>query len=172
MQLPRRDRMAHSSSAPLKTSTRFAPALKRPLPLAKEERAIGPSLLRTLVLPDEVERWSLTTLREKIVKIGAKVYSFARNALSQNCRTREARGRRNGHTLAFPAGRGAYRSRAKPPAMRCPKNVVVTGSPSDPVGPNIELLGALCPIANCRPASPCWNVRSLNSTPSCGEPVF
>jgi len=84
--------MARSSSAPLKTSTRFAPALKRPLPLAKEERAIGPSLLRTLVLPDEVERWSLTTLREKMVKIGAKVYSFARNALSQNCRTREARG--------------------------------------------------------------------------------
>jgi hypothetical protein len=26
---------------------------------------------RTLVLPDEVERWSLTTLREKVVKIGA-----------------------------------------------------------------------------------------------------
>jgi len=33
---------------------------------------------RTLVLPDEVERWSLTTLREKVVKIGARVISHAR----------------------------------------------------------------------------------------------
>jgi hypothetical protein len=29
--------------------------------------------MRTLVLPEEVEHWSLTTLREKLVKIGAKV---------------------------------------------------------------------------------------------------
>ncbi len=28
---------------------------------------------RTLALPKEVEHWSLTTLREKLVKIGAKV---------------------------------------------------------------------------------------------------
>jgi len=33
---------------------------------------------RTLVLPDEVARWSLTTLREKVVKIGARVISHAR----------------------------------------------------------------------------------------------
>ena len=31
------------------------------------------NFFRTLVLPDEVERCSLTTLREKVVKIGAKV---------------------------------------------------------------------------------------------------
>ncbi len=31
------------------------------------------NFLRTLALPDEVEHWSLTTLREKLVKIGAKV---------------------------------------------------------------------------------------------------
>ena len=29
--------------------------------------------MRTLVLPDAVEQWSLTTLREKLVKIGAKI---------------------------------------------------------------------------------------------------
>ncbi len=28
---------------------------------------------RTLALPQEVEHWSLTTLREKLIKIGAKV---------------------------------------------------------------------------------------------------
>ncbi len=33
---------------------------------------------RTLALPDEVEHWSLATLREKLVKIGAKVVRHGR----------------------------------------------------------------------------------------------
>jgi hypothetical protein len=36
------------------------------------------NFFRTLVLPDEVEQWSLTMLREKVVKIGAKVIAHAR----------------------------------------------------------------------------------------------
>jgi Transposase DDE domain group 1 len=36
------------------------------------------NFLRTLALPDEIERWSLTTLRENVVKIGAKVISHGR----------------------------------------------------------------------------------------------
>ena len=39
------------------------------------------TVFRTLVLPDEVERWPLTTLREKVVKIGAKVVAHARYTL-------------------------------------------------------------------------------------------
>ena len=35
-------------------------------------------LMRTLALPKEVEHWSLTTIREKLVKIGAKVVSHGR----------------------------------------------------------------------------------------------
>jgi hypothetical protein len=31
------------------------------------------SLLRTLALPGEVAQWSLTTLREKLVKVGARI---------------------------------------------------------------------------------------------------
>ena len=31
------------------------------------------NFLRTLALPDEVEQWSLTTLREKLIKNGARV---------------------------------------------------------------------------------------------------
>jgi hypothetical protein len=31
------------------------------------------SILRTLALPEAVEHWSLTTLREKLIKIGATV---------------------------------------------------------------------------------------------------
>src|SRR5687767_6059144 len=41
------------------------------------------NFFRTLVLPDEVERWSLTTLREKVVKIGAKVITHARYTMFQ-----------------------------------------------------------------------------------------
>ena len=41
------------------------------------------NFFRTLVLPHEVERWSLTTLREKVVKIGAKVVTHARYTVFQ-----------------------------------------------------------------------------------------
>ncbi len=36
------------------------------------------NIMRTLALPKEVEHWSLTTLRAKLVKIGAKVVSHGR----------------------------------------------------------------------------------------------
>ena len=36
------------------------------------------NFLRTLVLPEAVEHWSLTTLREKLIKIGAKVVRHGR----------------------------------------------------------------------------------------------
>ena len=34
--------------------------------------------MRTLALPQSVEHWSLTTLRDKLVKIGAKVVRHGR----------------------------------------------------------------------------------------------
>ena len=36
------------------------------------------NFMRTLALPEEVEHWSLTTRREKLVKTGAKVVSHGR----------------------------------------------------------------------------------------------
>ncbi|MDP6874411.1 MAG: transposase, partial [Alphaproteobacteria bacterium] len=36
------------------------------------------NFMRTLALPKEVEHWSLTTLREKLVKIGGKVVHHGR----------------------------------------------------------------------------------------------
>ena len=36
------------------------------------------NFMRTLALPKTVEHWSLTTLREKLIKIGAKVVSHGR----------------------------------------------------------------------------------------------
>lgn len=41
------------------------------------------NFLRTLALPEEMEGWSLTTIREKVVKIGAKVITHARYAVFQ-----------------------------------------------------------------------------------------
>ena len=41
------------------------------------------NFFRTLVLPDEIERWSPITLREKVVKIGAKVITHARYTVFQ-----------------------------------------------------------------------------------------
>ena len=41
------------------------------------------NFLRTLALPREIERWSLTSLREKVVKIGAKVIAHARFTVFQ-----------------------------------------------------------------------------------------
>ena len=41
------------------------------------------NLMRTLVLPDAVEQWSLTTLREKLVKIGAKIVRHGRYIVFQ-----------------------------------------------------------------------------------------
>ena len=36
------------------------------------------NFLRTLALPDGIEKWSLTSLREKLVKIGAKLVIHGR----------------------------------------------------------------------------------------------
>jgi hypothetical protein len=41
------------------------------------------NFLRTLALPDEIERWSLTSLRENVVKTGAKVVAHARYTVFQ-----------------------------------------------------------------------------------------
>ena len=41
------------------------------------------NFLRTLALPEEVERWSLTTLREKLVKIGARIVRHGRYVVFQ-----------------------------------------------------------------------------------------
>jgi len=41
------------------------------------------NFLRRLALPRTVKHWSLTTLREKLVKIGAKVVSHSRYVVFQ-----------------------------------------------------------------------------------------
>ena len=62
------------------------------LPRLSAQRSAAPAprpglqpcqLLRTLGLPEEVEHWSLTTLREKLVKIGARIVRHGRYVVFQ-----------------------------------------------------------------------------------------
>ena len=72
-------------------SSRFgAPIKNLGLTMAYPEMAplvhlVGSSVALEILLgvSDEIERWSLTTLREKVVKIGAKVISHGRYLVSQ-----------------------------------------------------------------------------------------
>ena len=41
------------------------------------------NFLRTLALPEQVKQWSITTLRDKLVKIGAKVVRHGRSVIFQ-----------------------------------------------------------------------------------------
>jgi Transposase DDE domain group 1 len=41
------------------------------------------NFLRTLALPEEIEHWSLTTLREMLVKIGARIVRHGRYVVFQ-----------------------------------------------------------------------------------------
>ncbi len=41
------------------------------------------NFLRTLALPEEVAQWSLTTLREKLIKIGARIVRHGRYVVFQ-----------------------------------------------------------------------------------------
>ncbi len=49
------------------------------------------NFMRTLALPKEVAHWSMTTLREKLVKIGAKVVSHGRYVTFQLAEVAEPR---------------------------------------------------------------------------------
>ncbi len=50
------------------------------------------NFMRTLALPDEVSHWSLTTLREKLIKIGAKVVRHGRYITFQLAEVAVSRG--------------------------------------------------------------------------------
>ena len=41
------------------------------------------NFLRTLALPEQVKQWSMTTLRDRLVKIGAKILRHGRSVIFQ-----------------------------------------------------------------------------------------
>ena len=50
--------------------------------LLRRQRSLG-NFMRTLALPEAVKQWSLMSLREKLMKIGAKVVRHGRYVISQ-----------------------------------------------------------------------------------------
>ena len=51
--------------------------------LAVALAAAAARALRTLALPDEVAQWTLTTLREKLIKVGARIVRHGRYVVFQ-----------------------------------------------------------------------------------------
>jgi Transposase DDE domain group 1 len=64
------------------------------------------NFMRTLALPQSVEHWSLA-LRDKLVKIGAKVVRHGRYVTFQLAEVADDRGGRGGHGGECPSGRTA-----------------------------------------------------------------
>jgi len=50
------------------------------------------NFLRTLALPEEVKQWSMTTLRDRLVKIGAKIVRHGRSVVFQMAEVMVSRG--------------------------------------------------------------------------------
>jgi hypothetical protein len=70
------------------------------------------NFLRTLALPDEVRQWSLTTLRERLVKIGARIVRHGRSVVFQMAEVMVPRG-------MFREILAAVAALRPPPAARC-----------------------------------------------------
>ena len=76
--------------------------------------------LRTLALPQEVEHWSLTNLREKLIKIGARIVRHGRYVVFQLAEVAVPHAVRRDPAPDRPAA-------AKPaaaPSMRIPDDIV------------------------------------------------
>jgi hypothetical protein len=120
------------------------------------------NFMRTLALPKEVEHWSLTTIREKLVKIGAKVVAHGRYVTFQMAEVavprdlfrdilrridqlrrpvrqwperREKRGRAGDRCVRMRQNRPGIGRRTRPvrPIRRCSGSRTVHGSPIRPV---------------------------------------
>jgi hypothetical protein len=70
------------------------PALRRQCSAAAASCAgIQPAnFLRSLALPAEVSQWSMTTLRERLVKIGARIVRHGRSTIFQMAEVMVPRG--------------------------------------------------------------------------------
>src|SRR5215469_15811053 len=70
------------------------------------------NFLRTLTLPEAVKQWSLTTLRERLVKIGARIVRHGRSITFQMAEVMVTRG-------LFAQILAAIAALRPPPSARC-----------------------------------------------------
>jgi Transposase DDE domain group 1 len=71
------------------------------------------NFMRTLALPEEVEHWSLTTLREKLVKIGARIVRHGRYVVFQLAEVAVPRALCSSRSCAGSTGSGRSRRRSQ-----------------------------------------------------------
>jgi hypothetical protein len=68
----------------MQSAGRDCPAMPSGItPYGSNSLAYLANFLRTLALPEEIEHWSLTTQREKLVKIGARIVRHGRYVVFQ-----------------------------------------------------------------------------------------
>jgi hypothetical protein len=81
------------------------------------------NFMRTLAMPKAVEPWSLTSLREKLIKIAAKVVSHGRYVTFQMAEVAVSRLMFNvqGHSDAYCPASGAARTSVRDARIECDK---------------------------------------------------
>ncbi len=68
------------------------------------------NFLRTLATPEAIERWSLTSLRERLIKTGARLVRHGRYAIFQIGQSRLGCGHCFGSEVAVPGSSASIRS--------------------------------------------------------------
>ena len=79
------------------------------------------NFMRTLAMPKAAEPWSLTSLREKLIKIGAKVVSHGRYVTFQMAEVAVSRQMFAGHPVADRPAAGTARASMRSAEVRCDK---------------------------------------------------
>ena len=113
------------------------------------------NFLRRLALPKAVKHWTMTTLREKLVKIGAKVVAHARYVIFQMAEVAIPRKTVRRHPGAHPASaaarswRGAFRmSQQTAQSRSCSDKPGGSHAPGGENGAFLGLSGASSPGSN------------------------
>jgi hypothetical protein len=79
------------------------------------------NFMRTLVMPKVVEPWSLTSLREKLIKIGAKVVSHGRYVTLQMAEVAVSQLMFSDILMLIAPASGAARTSARGARIECDK---------------------------------------------------
>src|SRR6516162_6482935 len=99
------------------------------------------NFLRTLATPEPIKDWSLTSLKDKLIKIGAKVVSHGRYVIFQMGRGRH---RTANVPRDFAADRGATAAVATGAGVRCSMSCIQE-QPTEGVRPNARENGQIRP---------------------------
>jgi hypothetical protein len=109
------------------------------------------NFLRTLATPEPIKDWSLTTLKDRLIKIGAKVVSHGRYVIFQMAR----RHRPASVPRDFAAHRGATAAATTSASVRRSMSCIQE-QPTEGVRPNAREKGRIRPSTKRRGYPRCW----------------